>query len=95
MLLELYYNKKQLSIVGVEYEGVKHFTADVRSFSPYELSFVLSKKTIADNLFNDTTLKEGVNTGYYELRKVETKANIEHSFVLTYFDISPQLKTIE
>lgn len=92
--LKLYYNNGKLQVVGIVLDGVKHFTADVRGWSSNFLLFVLSKKTVEDNVFNADILNESVSNGYYVL--VEKEIDVEFDFnIYTYCYIDPKYLLVD
>jgi len=81
--VKLYYLKGKLHLVGIELDGVKHLTGDIRGWNPSELLFVLSSKTIEDKILNTENTKEMVDYGYYILIEKEIEVDIQKD-IYTY-----------
>ena len=92
--VKLYYLKGKLELVGIELDGVKHLTGDIRGWNPSELLFVLSNKTIEDKILNTENTKEMVDYGYYILVEKEIEVNIQKD-IYTYCYIDPKFNLVD
>ena len=86
--VKLYYLKGILHLVSITIKGKKHFTADVRN-TLNELYFVLSNKTLEDNVLNEEDCKELVEYGHYILIEKQIKIDIQED-IYTYCYIHPK-----
>lgn len=92
--VKLYYLKGKLELVGIELDGVKHLSSDVRAWSANELLFVLSNNTIEDKIINSEYVKEMVDYGYYILVEKEIEVDIQKD-IYTYCYIDPKFYLVD
>jgi hypothetical protein len=92
--LKFYYLKGKLEIVGIEFEGVKHFTGDIRAWNPNELLFVFSRGTVENKILNSENMAEMVGWGYYILVEKVVEVEIQKD-IYTYCYVSPKYNLLD
>lgn len=84
-LIEFFFLEGELSLVGIEVNGNKNYTADIRTWMLDEIVIVTSNRTLPDATFNQQYIDEMIEKGIFTKKEIEVDVEIEkdHYYYIT------------
>lgn len=91
--IEFYFMEGKINMAVLEVDGQKHYSSDVRTWSPTHVIICISRKTLPDKYNNEEETRRLVDMEI--LTKVEVEANIEiQRDYITHIYVEGTLKSL-